>query len=155
MQFWKSSPKKIARNAGTIRSTSQNYWKNNNFSSENFCSENFFNMYKAVLTTPFENFREKPTRFCSMSEDDRYFCFYKQPIFSSLLSNGHVRSRFHSPAGKSPTEKVWLKIPKNEKRFNSMNFVFWKRFCGYVQCSIDNTVEKVSINNRHAPAPCL
>ena len=92
------------------------------FSSENFCSENFLTCMKHFSEPRLKRFDKNRLVFAPCPKMIDIFVFWKKPIFSSILPNGHVRSRFHSPAGKSPTGIVWLKIPKNEKRFNSLNF---------------------------------
>ena len=53
--------------------------------------------------------------------------FSKKTSISSVFLKGHIESRFHNPAGKTPTEKVSLSIPNLWKKLWFWDF-FPKRF---------------------------
>ena len=126
-----------------------------NFVAKNFVLKIFLNMYNAVLTTPLEKIRQKPTRFCSTFKNDSYFCFQKKTSISSNFLNGHVESRFHNLAGKTSTEKVSLKIPKNEKWFCSLNFFFEKMSLWTCRMQFrQNSVRKILAEGQTVFAQC-
>ena len=70
MQFWQSSREKLPGMREKFDRCPEFISKITIFEAENFVLKFFLNVYNAVLTTPFEKFRQKPTRFCSTFKKD-------------------------------------------------------------------------------------
>ena len=75
------------------------------FSKKNFSPENtFVDTYFAVLTTALEKFQQKKPQVLAPCPNMVKSLFQKVSSFLSILPNGQVGCRFHSPAEKTSTE---------------------------------------------------
>ena len=79
------------------------------------------------------------------------FFFLKKPLHTNRIQFWQPRwkEKDRSPKKTINVANQWV------KKWVFPKLLFWKCFYGRVYCSIDNTVEKVSTENRHAVAPCL
>ena len=127
------------------------------FTPKSFSSKCSCRNYESNFEHPAEKSLTE-SRFFPFIDRKRWKNFLFSNFFSSKNPYTQIGYNFDNPVEKKKTEvqKRQSMSQTNEKKWVFHKLLFWKCFFfGQEYCSIDNTVEKVSTENRHAVAPCL